>query len=78
MLDMNGIGSASDAIEITPSDTGRISKVLHAVYVGSAGDLVVKMNGSEVTFANAFGLLPISPSHIKASGTTASAIVGLW
>lgn len=77
MLDIHGVGSATNAAAVIPSDDTVFESTVHAIYVGSAGDLVVQMGGQEVTFKNAFGLLPISVTMVKTS-TTASNIVRLW
>jgi hypothetical protein len=65
---------ASDPIE---ANGGRP----RALYVGSTGDVAVKFSGgTTVVFANVPDgtLLPIRPSHLVATTTTASDIVALW
>jgi hypothetical protein len=65
---------------ITPSDTVVLTGI-RGVYVGGTGDLtVVAGDGvTTVTFkAVPVGtLLPISPSKVKATATTATLLVGL-
>lgn len=65
---------------ITPSDTTVLSG-LRGVYVGGAGDVTVISGdgGTTVTFkAVPVGtILPISPSKVKATGTTATLLVAL-
>jgi len=66
-------------VAIVPSDTAVLTGI-RQVYVGGAGALVVTNGlGVDVTFAAvpAGTKLPISPSKIKATGTTATAIVAL-
>ena len=74
-------GPASSAQAITPSDTNDIETASRAIYVGSGGDLAVKMlGGADITFVglNAGTILPIRVSRIKATGTTAGSIVSLF
>ena len=66
---------------ITPSDTDVLTGVV-AVIVGSVGggtDLtMVDQDGNAVTFTVSAGqVLPVSPSKIKSTGTTATNIVVL-
>ena len=72
-------GSAGGAKEITPSDSE--IEVTKGVYIGTSGDLAVVMeDGSEVTFtALPAGVFhPLRVRKIKAGGTTASGIVGVY
>ena len=49
--------------------------------MGAAGDVAVRMaGGGLVTFANlqAGSLVPLRIVRVMATGTTASALVGLW
>jgi hypothetical protein len=70
-----------EAAAIAPSDAAPLSHVTRALYVGVAGDLRLRMlGGGEVTLAGvpAGSLIPIRVTRVFATGTTASAIVGLW
>lgn len=72
---------ALNAAAVTPNDAAPIATTPRALYVGGAGDIAVIMKGGgEVVFvaAPAGSILPISPSHIKSSGTTATNILALW
>ena len=72
---------ARRAFAITASDTNDLAAETRAIYVGSAGDLVaVLSSGDEVTFAGLGGgtLLPVRARRIKASGTSAGQLVGLY
>lgn len=65
---------------VTPSDTVNFSRVTRGVYVGGEGNVsAVPLVGDAVTFTAvpAGTILPISASRINATGTTATAIVGL-
>lgn len=71
---------ATDAFAITPNDSTDLTQVTRALYVGTAGNIVVVLkSGSEVTFSNVTSgsILPIRASRIKATGTTALNVLGL-
>ena len=66
---------------IEPDDSGALSHVTRAIYVGGAGSLTVQLSGGDqVTLAAvpAGSLLPLRAARILATGTTATDIVGLW
>jgi hypothetical protein len=66
---------------IAASDTTDLAAETRAIYVGTAGDLAaVLSSGDEVTFAGvgAGTLLPIRCRRVKATGTTAGQLVGLY
>lgn len=65
---------------VTPDDGTDLSETTRALYVGNGGDVVViLLSGAELTFANVASgtVLPLRTRRVKASGTTADAIVGL-
>ena len=69
------------AQEIAPSDAAALPFVTRALYVGGAGDVALRlMGGAEVTLRNmqAGSLIPIRIDRVKASGTTATGLIGLW
>ena len=71
---------AGHGFAIVPHDTDELSEVTRALYVGSAGTLaVVLASGAAVTLANIAGgsILPLRVRQVKATNTTAAAIVGL-
>ena len=72
---------AGNAFAITPSDTESLTIATKAIYVGGAGDITVRpLNGdSDVLFAGfpAGGILDVRISAVRATGTTATDIVGL-
>ena len=72
---------AGDALTITPADSD-LSIISRAIYVGVAGNLTVKMAGSEniVTFTGvaAGSLLPIRVTQVRSTATTATDIVALY
>ena len=75
------IAPARKAFAVIPSDADELSEFTKAIYVGSGGTLVLRPVGSDmdVTFANLQdgSILDVRCRAIRASGTTASNIVGL-
>lgn len=70
---------AKGAISITPADVD-LTYPIRALYVGTAGDVIVEMlTGDVVTFVGvaASTVLPIAPKQVR-TGTTALNIVGLY
>lgn len=66
---------------ILPSDSETLGHVTRALWIGGGGDLRLRMvGGGEVTLAGVVpgSLIPIRAVQVLATGTTASAIVGLW
>ncbi len=71
---------ASGAFSITPHDTNPLSEITRAIYIGGSGDIAVKMlAGQEVTFLSlpTGTVLPVRVEQIKATGTTATGLLGL-
>ncbi len=68
------------AFSITPDDIAVVTPGCEAIYVGGAGDLAVVVDGVTVTFkAVPVGLIiPVKAQKVKATGTTATLLVGLW
>jgi len=66
---------------IVPDDAAALSHVTRALYVGVGGSVALRLfGGDEITLADvpAGTLIPLRATHVFASGTTATAIVGLW
>lgn len=78
----NGVGLTTpihNAFTITPHDSNELSYVTRSVYVGGGGDIVAVMaSGAEVTLRNVVtgSFLPYRIKQIKATGTTATDIIG--
>lgn len=69
------------ATAITPHDDNDLTIVTRGLYVGGAGDVAVILHGGEaVTFTSlAAGVIhPLRVTRVKATGTTATAILGVW
>ena len=69
------------AAAIVPNDTADLPEIIRALYVGGGGDVAVRMaGGAQVTLANlpTGTLIPLRAARILATGTTATALVGLW
>ncbi len=73
-------GPASTGFAIVPSNDTELAEATRALYVGSGGDLAVTMlSGATVVLTGvaAGSLLPLRVVRVRATGTTAGAIVGL-
>ncbi len=73
---------ATGGAAVTKSDTVNVTGgPFRALYVGSTGDVVVVMLGTQVlTFVGVptGAVLPVSGIRVNSTGTTASSIVALW
>jgi len=68
------------AFTIVPHDTNVITQPVHALYIGGVGDITLRLAGDTadvVLKAVPIGtLLMVSPKLIKATGTTATLMIG--
>jgi len=72
---------AQRGFAITPSDSTDLAAETRGLWIGASGDLaLVLASGDEVTISGAVGgsLLPLRVRRLKATGTTATALVGLY
>lgn len=72
---------AQRGFAITPSDSTDLSAETRGLWIGTSGDLaLVLASGDEVTISGvvAGSLLPLRVRRVRASGTTAAALVGLY
>lgn len=73
---------AGNFFAITPSDGVALTQPTRAIYVGATGDIVVIGTGGDevaVTFKNVqVGWHPIRAKFVKATGTTATLMVGAY
>lgn len=74
--------AAYRAEPVTPSDASDLPGGLpsYGVFVGIAGNISVVINGGTVLFQGiqAGGWLPVAPSRIRATGTTAGGLIALY
>ena len=79
-VDVDGLQGAS-AFSITPSDNSDLSSITTALYVGFTGNLNIICSGdtTPVIFYNVPGgsFVPLQVKRVRASGTTASGIIGI-
>ncbi|WP_375450511.1 hypothetical protein [uncultured Devosia sp.] len=71
---------AAHAFAVTPHDTNPLPEPTRALYVGIGGSVAaVLVSGADVLFTNVAdgSILPLRVTRIKATGTTATAILGL-
>lgn len=71
---------ASHGFAITPNDGLDFAETTRALYIGGPGAVAVIMgSGAELIFQGlpAGAILPVRARRLKATGTTATAIVGL-
>lgn len=74
-------GPPDEAASIAPSDTADLAVATRALYVGTGGDVRLRMlGGGEITLANVASgsLIPIRATRVFATGTSATQLVGLW
>jgi hypothetical protein len=77
----NLISPARNAFTVLPSDADDLTSATKALYVGSGGNLKVRLIDAEadVTFVNvpSGSVLAIRIAAVRANGTTAADLVGL-
>ncbi len=72
---------ARGGFAITASDSTDLVTETRAIYVGGAADVVtVLASGDELTFVGLAGgtVLPVRACRVKATGTSATYLVGLY
>lgn len=66
---------------VTPHDINELPTIPKALYIGTGGTLVLRGmdDGADVTFKNVASgqVIDVRARHVRATGTTASDIVGL-
>jgi len=64
---------------ITPSDTVYLEMIPRFLYVGGAGSIALEdESGVTLTYLNASGKIPLRAAKVKATGTTATGIIGIY
>ena len=74
-------GPAENFFAVTPSDSADLPFLVRSLYVGGGGDIsVLNKDGQTVVFRSvpAGTVLPIRTGRVRASGTTATLLVGLY
>lgn len=77
----SGLDSTGEQhFDITPSDSVDLAIVPRAVYVGGAGDIVLRdKKGVDVTYSPADNsYILIRATRVLSTGTTASGIIGVF
>jgi type 1 fimbria pilin len=73
---------ATRALAVTPSDTVALVDIPKALYVGTAGDIVMRgVNASADTLWKAVpagAILPFRAQYVRATGTTAADMLVLY
>lgn len=71
---------AVHAAAITSSDAVDMTTPTRSIYVGTTGNLTVKMYGGEVVTFNSVpvGIFPIQIVRVNTTGLTAGGLVALW
>lgn len=72
---------AARGFAITPSDSSDLAAETRAIYVGGSGNVsLVLASGDALTFAGlvAGTLLPVRAARVKATGTSATMMLGLY
>lgn len=86
MSDLSGVLPGGDApgkgaVAVVPHNTNKLTSASRALWVGSAGNLTVLMEGGQtVTFSGVPGgsWMPIRVQRVNSTGTTASNIVAVF
>lgn len=75
------IAPAKAAFDITPNDIAELQEVTKAIYIGTGGDVVLRPQEglADVTFRNlqSGAILDVRVSAVRATGTSATDIIGL-
>ena len=72
---------ATNASTVTPDDNTDLENTSRALFVGTGGNVAVRMKGgADVTFFNVSdgSILSIRVDRVNSTGTTASNMVALW
>lgn len=79
-MTVNELAPYTAAVAVTPSDTVNFTEVPRAIYVGGAGNIVAVMDGAAVTFTGVpvGTILPIKPTRINLTSTTATLMLALY
>lgn len=72
--------AARHAVAVTPSDATVLPGVTRSIFIGTAGDVAVRMaSGTTITFTSVgAGVFPVQVDQVLSTGTTALNIVALY
>ena len=73
-------GPATHAFAITPDDANDISEPTRGLYTGTGGAIaLITLSGASIIFTEvpAGAVLPLRVTRVLATGTTATALIGL-
>lgn len=73
-------GPARDAFMVAPDDTAPLEPLPKALLIGGAGTITLRAvdSAADIALAVAAGqIVPIRAAYVRATGTTATQIVGL-
>jgi hypothetical protein len=76
----NGVTApAGDALIVTPSDSVDLEQPCRAFYAAVAGNIsvITEAGNTRLVPVGAFFVLPLAVTRIRATGTTATGIIGL-
>lgn len=72
------LGSATEFFPITPADGVDLAVDVRAIIVNGAGNVAVtRSDGVNVVIPLPVGMFPLSIRRVKATGTTATGLVGV-
>lgn len=80
MAAMRSMVPTGEFVAVTPHDTTELQRPARSIYVGGAGDVVVKNSaGTSITFkaVPVGSILPVNCTIVMSTGTTATYLVAL-
>ena len=73
---LQALAPASGHAAVTPHNSTPLADGVRALYIGTGGDIVVTVDGDDVTYTVADGqVLTLNAELVKSTGTTATDIV---
>ena len=75
------ISPARGGVSVTPNDTTELTQVSRALYIGQGGDVSLTLADGDTLILEAVpagSVLPVRAATVRATGTTAAAIIALW
>ena len=74
------LGAAHGAFAVTPSDTTEFDRPVHALWIGTEGNVAVEhADGTTATYTNVpVGWHPVKARKVLSTGTTAADIIAVY